>query len=277
VVCALRLLMTGAFCSVSCLSLLIRCPSFSSSGSSWSSRYSPLSHGFPFPSHTTNHGPIDHQPPSRAGASSFACTASLLGAHIWSSFRASSVLAPHPSLNLPPLLGSPYRTPSVPLSVTTRSRCVFICCAASYLLVLILPTFRDTFFVLPVIARSAFSPHFVDPDLFSGHHQPLGHGTSAVCRCQIVAHTPSACFWPTLAGLANVPSQPSNWRARRSECSSSSHCVWSWLMSLPGWHGTSKASLTLHGLPRASWRGMWLVWIRLRARTNRRVEPRRRH
>jgi len=74
-----------------------------------------------------------------------------------------------------------------------------------------------------VITRSAFGPHFVDPDLFPVHHQPLGQGTSAVYRCQIVAHTPSACFWPTLAGSASVASQPSHWRARRSECSSSSH------------------------------------------------------
>ena len=100
-----------------------------------------------------------------------------------------------------------------------------------------------------VIARSAFSPPFVDPDLFPFHHQPLGQGTSAVCRCRIVAHTSSACFWPTLAGSTNVPSQPSNWRARRSECSSSSHCFRSWLMSSPGWHGTSKISLMLRGLP----------------------------
>jgi len=100
-----------------------------------------------------------------------------------------------------------------------------------------------------VITRSAFRPHFVDADLFPVHYQPLGQGTSTVYRCQIVAHTPSACFCPTLAGSANVPSQPSNWRARRSDCSSSSHCVWSWLMSSSGWHGTSKTSLTLHGPP----------------------------
>jgi len=87
--------------------------------------------------------------PSRAGVSSLACTASLLDAHLWSSFRASSILAPQPSLNLPPLPDSPYRTPSVPLSPTMRNRGVFVCCAASYLLVLILPTFRATFVALP--------------------------------------------------------------------------------------------------------------------------------
>ena len=148
-VCARRCLMTGVFCSVSSLSLLIRCPLFSASGSSWSSRYSPRSHGLPFPSHTINRGPKDHQPPSRVGASSFACTASLFCVHLWFSFHASSVLAPHSSLNLPPLLGSPYQTPFVPSSVTTRSRCVFARCAASYLPVLILPIFRATFVALP--------------------------------------------------------------------------------------------------------------------------------
>ena len=35
-----------------------------------------------------------------------------------------------------------------------------------------------------VIARSAYSPHFVDPDLFPVHHQPLGQASSAVYRCQ---------------------------------------------------------------------------------------------
>jgi len=111
-----------------------------------------------FSARTTNNGPIDHQSSFRAGASSFACTASLLGAHLWSSFRASSVLAPHPSLNLPPLLGSPYRTPSVPSSVTTRSRCVFVRCATSYLPVLILPTFSATFIALPSSLDQRFVP-----------------------------------------------------------------------------------------------------------------------
>ena len=70
--------MTGPFCIVSRLPLLIRCPSFPSSGEPWSSRYSPRSHGLPFSARTTNHGRIDHQPPSGAGASSFPCTASAL-------------------------------------------------------------------------------------------------------------------------------------------------------------------------------------------------------
>jgi len=69
--------------------------------------------------------------------------------HLWSSFHSSSVVVPQSSLNLTPLLGSPYQTPSVPSSVTTRSRCVFARCAASYLPVLILPIFRATFVALP--------------------------------------------------------------------------------------------------------------------------------
>jgi len=128
-----------------------------------------------------------------------------------------------------------------------------------------------------VITRSASSPHCVDPDLFPVHHQPLDQRTSAVYRCQIVVHTPSACFWPTLAGSANVPSQPSNWRARRSECSSSCHCGRSWLMTLPGWRGTSETSLTLHGPPpgfcRRDVAGLDTVGVR----TDRRVEFQRRH
>jgi len=185
----------------------------------------------------------------KSGALSFTCTASLLDAHLWSSFRASSILAPQPSLNPPPLLGSPYRTPSVPSSATMRNRCVFVRCAASYLPVLILPTFRATSVALPLSLDHRFVPTSSIPTSSQFIINRSVKAPSTVYHCQIVAHTPSACFWPTLAGSANVPSQPSNWRARRSQCSSSSHCVRPWLMSLPGWRGTSKTSLTLHGPP----------------------------
>ena len=237
--------MTGVVCSVSCLSLLIPCPSFSSSGSSWSSRYSPRSHGLPFLSHTINRGSIVNHPQEQVRRRSLVlCRRSslvLLPRVVSSCSTAIAQSASSSRLTLPntfrPIVShyeEQVRLCSLchvlPAGAQTPNLPRYICCSS-------------------VITRSEFSPHFVDADLFPVHHQPLGQGTSAVCRCQIIAHTPSVCFRPALAGSANVPSQPPNWRARRSECSLSSHCVWSWLMSLPGWRGTSKTGLTLHGLP----------------------------